>query len=133
VQEQGDRLGLTGCCNEHDVCYGSCGSTFQECEERFSACMGAACEARHPDAASDEGQECKSAAAMFSMGTRLGGCAVYKQTQRDACECAENGGPGEIQGRGGGKPKGKRRRAKRIKRRSAGGLPAEPAGLREEL
>lgn len=108
-QEAGDKHGLTPCCDQHDRCYGTCGKTFQECEEEFSSCLGPACDGKFRDRSSPEYEQCRQAAAMFSMGTRLAGCTAFEATQRDACDCSDHGGPAGMARK---RPAARRQRSK---------------------
>lgn len=35
---------ITRCCNEHDYCYGTCGSSKQQCDKAFKQCIRRLCD-----------------------------------------------------------------------------------------
>jgi hypothetical protein len=120
LQGHGEEYGLTACCNAHDTCYGSCGGSFVECEERFTACLKSACESNFP-ADSSRREECQSTAALFSTGTRMMGCQLFLDGQKHACDCSAAGGPGGTEPR-------TRQRRPRAKGQGRGGSPLSPRG-----
>jgi hypothetical protein len=75
------------CCNMHDLCYGSCGRTKDECDEMFLECMVHQCIATHPDAASRAYKRCLREARLYFNGVFGFGCFAYKRAQQKHCEC----------------------------------------------
>eukprot|EP00929_Paragymnodinium_shiwhaense_P073451 TRINITY_DN37428_c0_g1_i1.p1 TRINITY_DN37428_c0_g1~~TRINITY_DN37428_c0_g1_i1.p1 ORF type:complete len:301 (-),score=46.06 TRINITY_DN37428_c0_g1_i1:331-1185(-) len=83
-------FGLWVCCNRHDVCYSSCGTTFAFCEEEFKGCMNSVCEAGHlPDV--EEGDrtksKCKDTAEGFLALTAMLGKGFHDKSQEVGCDC----------------------------------------------
>ena len=58
----------TKCCDQHDVCYLTCGRSYVECETEFEQCL--------------EGNY-----KTLSVGTGIGGCESYRATQYQVCAC----------------------------------------------
>lgn len=75
-------------------CYTTCGSDFDSCEASFSTCLKDSCAEHFPDAESEDGKQCRQTASLFAMATRIGGCSYFKRSQKDVCDCSEQGGPG---------------------------------------
>lgn len=75
---------ITRCCNEHDYCYGTCGSSKQQCDKAFKQCIRRLC-----DTANDNAFEktCKSLAKVFFGGTAVFGCPAFVSAQETACLC----------------------------------------------
>jgi hypothetical protein len=70
--------GMEQCCNDHDMCYDTCGKHRSACDDQFGACLDARC---------GRNQECSSTASMLKMGSSMLGCQFYLDSQRQACEC----------------------------------------------
>ena len=94
MQEEGDRWDLTKCCDAHDVCYGTCGSSFGGCEQQFTRCLQRQCNQYQ---LKEQREPCRSTASLFQVGTRLAGCGFFQQAQRDACVCPGSRGDGEAE------------------------------------
>eukprot|EP00668_Euglena_longa_P029308 GGOE01036654.1.p1 GENE.GGOE01036654.1~~GGOE01036654.1.p1 ORF type:complete len:247 (-),score=59.75 GGOE01036654.1:195-863(-) len=76
-----EQFGLHKCCNQHDVCFGVCGTTHASCQKSFKRCMQEVCQA-HSSAS-----ECQEQADGFSRMTAAFGKAMHQQSQREACDC----------------------------------------------
>ena len=88
----GGRFNMTGCCNGHDVCFDTCNTDYDECDNNFKKCMHAKCGADYGDS-----DACHEVADLYYNGVRLFGCGLYTHTQSEACIC-----PGSEGGAGGG-------------------------------
>mmetsp|Transcript_12056 Transcript_12056/g.16380 ORF Transcript_12056/g.16380 Transcript_12056/m.16380 type:complete len:237 (+) Transcript_12056:106-816(+) len=76
-------FGLHKCCNQHDICYGICGTSYNFCEKSFVKCMTQVC-ARNSDA------QCKQKANSFSSMTQMFGASFFHNGQKKACDCYES-------------------------------------------
>merc|ERR1711935_371228 len=81
-----ENFGLHVCCNNHDLCYGVCGTTFGYCEAQFGKCMKAVCEKHGGEKAS----ECNQQAQSFTGMTRMFGGGMHQSSQVDACDCFDS-------------------------------------------
>ncbi|KTF74925.1 hypothetical protein cypCar_00038530 [Cyprinus carpio] len=79
---------LTRCCNEHDVCYGTCGREKKDCDEQFQVCLETICSyLQRTLGLSQSVQACQSAVTLlFDMVMHLG-CKPYLDSQRSSCIC----------------------------------------------
>ena len=75
---------FTYCCDRHDACYESCGSSRDYCDKEFSKCMRQLC-----DTAFSHNKQCKSAAEMYFMGVNLFGQGGFEDSQDQHCTCIE--------------------------------------------
>uniref|UniRef100_A0A1B6C5G7 Uncharacterized protein n=1 Tax=Clastoptera arizonana TaxID=38151 RepID=A0A1B6C5G7_9HEMI len=75
---------MTKCCNAHDICYGTCGSSKDTCDMEFKQCLYNIC-----DNLGTVGNSlgCKTAAKMLYSGTNVLGCTFYKDAQKQSCYC----------------------------------------------
>lgn len=81
-------FGLWQCCNGHDVCYSTCGASFQLCEDQFGRCMKGVCDRiQSPERA----RECHKQASSFTGMTGIFGKGSHASSQRDTCECKKKG------------------------------------------
>lgn len=95
---------FTPCCNEHDICYATCGHrTKSECDEVFRECMVAHCHAAYEPppglstAASSTHargkrmamhlQHCLGEASLYYSGVYSLACGAYKRAQLRHCAC----------------------------------------------
>ena len=84
-----ESFGLYKCCNGHDLCYSTCGTSKDFCERVFKACMAKTCYA-HAERA-----ECKKQADSMTGMTGLFGGSFHARTQKGspengrlgACDC----------------------------------------------
>jgi hypothetical protein len=97
-------LGLadfTPCCNDHDVCYGTCVNDKANCDATFLACMTERCNKFLPQHMNLY-KSCLSVAnTYFAFVSRAGGSA-YNAAQQTACDCCGGGPPPCPSGMGGG-------------------------------
>ncbi|MDP2435599.1 MAG: hypothetical protein Q8P67_07640 [archaeon] len=78
------------CCDDHDLCYDTCGrgkaQHKQRCDERFGTCMLRYCQDSFGSSA-ERLKSCTGAANLFKMGTVGFGCGAYLTSQQSACQC----------------------------------------------
>jgi hypothetical protein len=72
------------CCDGHDMCYMTCGSSHKGCEDSFKSCLEESCYAHQEGA---ELQHCLAESKLYSAGTSGFGCSFFTNAQRDACVC----------------------------------------------
>eukprot|EP01065_Artemidia_motanka_P015015 TRINITY_DN18882_c0_g1_i1.p1 TRINITY_DN18882_c0_g1~~TRINITY_DN18882_c0_g1_i1.p1 ORF type:complete len:207 (+),score=36.66 TRINITY_DN18882_c0_g1_i1:226-846(+) len=77
-------FGLYRCCNGHDVCFATCGTTHKFCEDDFRRCMAATC-ARQPG---PKQKQCEDQANSFAGMTGLFGKGFHESSQAESCQCA---------------------------------------------
>lgn len=77
------------CCNEHDVCYDTCGSDKEVCDGRFKSCLYNTCKEKEKDMDMLSSKTCKGGAKLLYTATLALGCAAYKDAQHSACICVE--------------------------------------------
>ncbi len=85
------RLGFpfSDCCQNHDECYGVCGSGKSSCDTDFLQCMQNACKGYTGVAK----WACEKTAATYHSTVVKHGEDEYKTAQEDACiDCDEEGG-----------------------------------------
>ncbi|CAL8118633.1 unnamed protein product [Orchesella dallaii] len=84
--------GFVECCDQHDICYESCGQDKDECDLKFKKCLYRKC-AAVKDAESAGLQKkvsvigCKAGAKLLYTGTTAVGCKPYLDAQRNGCIC----------------------------------------------
>ncbi|XP_046671706.1 group XIIA secretory phospholipase A2 isoform X1 [Homalodisca vitripennis] len=86
---------MTKCCDQHDICYGTCNRDKDECDLTFKKCLYRLCDnskafssTKSLDAAMGQSQEeCKTAAKVLYSGVLMFGCKFYKTSQEEACYC----------------------------------------------
>merc|ERR1719384_320325 len=85
-----EEFGLFRCCNFHDVCFSTCGTTHAWCEEEFKGCMRRVCKAvpKGP-----ERKKCKEQSKSFSGLTDMFGNGFYASSQKESCSCEKKGAP----------------------------------------
>ncbi|XP_013794546.1 group XIIA secretory phospholipase A2-like [Limulus polyphemus] len=75
------------CCNDHDVCYGTCLADKDLCDLKFKKCLYNTCD-RHKKFLQEGGLKgCKGAAKLFYLATVGLGCKAYLDSQKKACIC----------------------------------------------
>jgi len=86
---------FTGCCDQHDLCYDTCGSDKDACDLAFRKCMYAVCKEK-PGVELIHRKPCKvNARAAFLLVVAVG-CQMYKDAQREACECVADSRKNEL-------------------------------------
>ena len=83
VNDAGTYLtGFGDMCNNHDLCYSSCGETQQTCDDEFRAMMYSKCNRDHDTIPGKEG--CKKVSdGMYKIVEKLGG-DIFDDSQRMA-------------------------------------------------
>jgi hypothetical protein len=87
------RFDFTGCCNEQDRCYNTCGRTKEECDDKFGGCAEAMCKDMfgedQPEGsdAKKEFDECTKKGNTFRSLSKIMGCTMYLEGQADGCSC----------------------------------------------
>jgi RHS repeat-associated protein len=74
------------CCDQHDICYQTCGSDKKKCDRDFYRCMNAACDAAYP-ADTARRALCKSQASIYYAAVDKEGDSPFKKDQDKACKC----------------------------------------------
>uniref|UniRef100_A0A1B6KWP4 Phospholipase A2 domain-containing protein n=1 Tax=Graphocephala atropunctata TaxID=36148 RepID=A0A1B6KWP4_9HEMI len=78
---------MTRCCDQHDLCYGTCNRDKDECDLAFKKCLYRLCDDSKDTTSSSSPLECKTAAKVLYSGTLMFGCKFYKSSQEQACYC----------------------------------------------
>ncbi|XP_065204957.1 group XIIA secretory phospholipase A2 [Planococcus citri] len=82
---------LEKCCDDHDICYGTCGKDKDKCDEKFKKCLYGICSSVKQIMDSEPlNKGCKSVAKAFYMAVVGAGCKYYLDAQKDACVCHVN-------------------------------------------
>jgi hypothetical protein len=81
----GGDWGLETCCDTHDYCYDTCGTSRTKCDADFSTCLTGIC--RSPQFAAESQSSCQSTASLYSMGASGFGCGSFITAQHQACHC----------------------------------------------
>jgi len=71
------------CCNKHDICYGTCGTTHKGCDDSFKECMQKECKPLNIA----KKALCKTTAFGFHKAVAIGGKCVFYKTQEEHCRC----------------------------------------------
>eukprot|EP00939_MAST-03C_sp_MAST-3C-sp1_P001143 g1143.t1 len=79
-----EEFGLHVCCNRHDLCYQSCGTTFRYCEKMFKSCLNKVCKKY---SGGTRERECREQADTFSGLTAMFGDGFHKSSQDGVCDC----------------------------------------------
>ncbi|XP_026677852.1 uncharacterized protein LOC113466543 [Diaphorina citri] len=83
---------LTTCCNEHDICYGTCNKLKETCDFDFRKCLYRICDQLEGKSVNSPtldtiSKGCKVAAKTMFTSTMTFGCKYYKAAQAQACFC----------------------------------------------
>lgn len=80
---------FTDICNDHDRCYGKCGTSKNSCDEEFSRGMIKYCESwrRH---SIEFYRDCNALASAYSVGVQALGCPFYIAAQKQGCSCTRS-------------------------------------------
>lgn len=85
------RAEMVDCCNDHDLCYDTCGSDKEDCDRKFKRCLYSICDVNKKELDLISEKKCKGGAKLLYMATMALGCTAYKEAQREACSCVEAG------------------------------------------
>jgi secretory phospholipase A2 len=74
---------LTACCNAHDLCYDTCLTSRDECDNSFRECNS------NPVQFLDKDTKglCTATGEAMYFAVRLAGCSAFKNAQANACIC----------------------------------------------
>nr|AAT92118.1 putative salivary secreted peptide [Ixodes pacificus] len=78
---------MNSCCNRHDICYGTCLATKDDCDSKFLGCLDSVCDKKTGKNHKDKLMSCKAAARALYAGSQYLGCKAFKDAQRQACFC----------------------------------------------
>ncbi|XP_055972860.1 group XIIA secretory phospholipase A2 [Sorex fumeus] len=79
---------LTRCCNQHDLCYETCGKAKSDCDEEFQFCLARICrDAQRTLGLAQHVQACESTVELLLDSVLHLGCRPYLDSQRAACWC----------------------------------------------
>jgi len=81
--------GFNDCCNEHDICYGTCNTPKIECDNQFKECLFARCVklAQKNTLIKSYEDICKEAAQVLYASVMKLGCPAYGKAQKQECVC----------------------------------------------
>jgi len=79
---------MTSCCNEHDICYGTCNNDKDKCDLEFKRCLYRICDSSKM-ADELEKKKCQIGAKLLYTGTTTLGCKFYQESQKQACFCPQ--------------------------------------------
>nr|AWU67136.1 putative phospholipase A2 [Crangon crangon] len=88
-KEDLSRPEMEDCCNNHDMCYDTCGSDKEVCDSVFKSCLYNTCKENQKDMHMLTLKACKGGAKLLYTATMALGCASYKDAQHNACVCVE--------------------------------------------
>ena len=77
-------------CNNHDICYGTCGSNKKTCDSTFLGELNAACDKKFNNfwgKISHGLDNCYIAAGIYYGAVALGGSGAFNSAQQAACDC----------------------------------------------
>lgn len=78
---------MVDCCNDHDICFGTCGSDKEDCDRKFKRCLYNTCEVHEKDMNLISFKKCKGGAKLLYTATMAFGCTSFKEAQHSACIC----------------------------------------------
>ncbi|XP_026070707.1 group XIIA secretory phospholipase A2 [Carassius auratus] len=79
---------MNRCCNEHDLCYDTCGREKNDCDEQFQVCLESICsDLQMTLGLSHSVQACESAVTLLFDTVMHLGCKPYLDSQRSSCIC----------------------------------------------
>ena len=81
--------GFVEMCNNHDICYGTCGEPKSHCDDVFWKEMMDYCNSRRKDS-SEFFLQCNSLANIYAAAVKALGCSAYTGAQKQACYCVRS-------------------------------------------
>ncbi|XP_032396961.1 group XIIB secretory phospholipase A2-like protein isoform X1 [Etheostoma spectabile] len=79
---------ITECCNQHDMCYDTCGTSKYDCDSEFRLCVHGICsDLKKSLGFVSKVQACDSMADALHSAVGTLGCRPYMNSQRAACVC----------------------------------------------
>ena len=92
-----ENFGLYKCCNGHDLCYSTCGTSKDYCEKVFKSCMSSVCTKNYAHDPATKGECDKQAQSMTGLTAAFGGSFHTRSQSGDpekgqlgACDCYES-------------------------------------------
>jgi len=85
----GPSFSFLECCEQHDFCYGTCGTSKVQCDNDFYSCMACSCEEEYDDPFSRFG--CEQLACSYFQLVDEFGCFAFNGGQEDSCICPGKG------------------------------------------
>lgn len=85
---------LRKCCDQHDICYGTCGTSRKICDDQMYQCAKQQCSSFQKRITISLPNFCKEKWIDFAI--RLFGCSAFLKSQKEACVCWSSilfGGP----------------------------------------
>ncbi|KAG5877978.1 hypothetical protein JTB14_032239 [Gonioctena quinquepunctata] len=83
---------MQNCCDEHDICYDTCGKEKEICDLEFKRCLYRYCDSYQKLVGGNTMvKTCKGAAKMLFTGTLTLGCKSFLDAQTKACYCPPRG------------------------------------------
>lgn len=87
-EQLGSLKEMTKCCDEHDICYGTCNERKVNCDHDFKTCLFKVCSAVEGKGTDPRTKNCKSTAQLLYTAAMTLGCKFYQIAQKEACYCA---------------------------------------------
>lgn len=81
----GPSFSFLQCCEQHDFCYGTCGTSKQQCDNDFYSCMYCSCQETYDDFFSI--LACEEIACTYFQAVDEFGCFSFTSGQEEACTC----------------------------------------------
>eukprot|EP00339_Tiarina_fusa_P023381 CAMPEP_0117046834 /NCGR_PEP_ID=MMETSP0472-20121206/32377_1 /TAXON_ID=693140 ORGANISM="Tiarina fusus, Strain LIS" /NCGR_SAMPLE_ID=MMETSP0472 /ASSEMBLY_ACC=CAM_ASM_000603 /LENGTH=363 /DNA_ID=CAMNT_0004759325 /DNA_START=1 /DNA_END=1089 /DNA_ORIENTATION=+ len=81
----GPSFSFLECCEQHDFCYGTCGTSKVQCDNDFYECMACTCETDYDDYFSRFA--CRELACTYFQAVDEFGCFAFTSGQEDSCSC----------------------------------------------
>lgn len=76
---------FTKCCDDHDLCYDTCGADKDECDLKFKKCLYRTCKGKKIEFF--DSKKCRLKAKLFYITVLGVGCQPYINAQKEACQC----------------------------------------------
>ena len=83
----GSDYGWTSCCNQHDLCWGSCTKSQTTCDNSFKSCMYSKCDNKYKKWYQIGSKiKCKATAFVWYLAVKANFCR-YIEVQKSMCKC----------------------------------------------
>ncbi|XP_042214154.1 group XIIA secretory phospholipase A2-like [Homarus americanus] len=86
-KEDLSRAEMVDCCNDHDICYDTCGRDKEDCDKIFKRCLYNTCKITQNEMDILTNKKCKGGAKLLYTATVALGCTPFKEAQHSACRC----------------------------------------------
>jgi secretory phospholipase A2 len=80
------------CCDDHDICYGTCGSDKDTCDLHFKKCLYKKCRAEKDSVSKFKHKGCQAGAKVLHAATTTLGCKSFINAQKENCLCPSQKG-----------------------------------------